>query len=258
MPCDQAIIGRTTRYRVGPLLGSGYYADVFEVRELLSGALWAGKVYPAEPASKAAARWEIAALGTLSHPRMPAMQETFEQSGLTWVIMDLVPPPSLRDDVEARGPLEASAAFRVCAEACELLDYCGSDGWTYRDLHPRNIHHLTPGGVIVVDFDGARPPRAAGEAGGRGGYRAPEVAASALVHRGCHVFSLAGCIYFALTGDDPPAEPGALPRLGDAGRLSAQAVGVLERCRLADPAARPTERLLRQLMLEEIDRARAS
>jgi serine/threonine-protein kinase len=257
MPRERAI-ERTARYRVGRLLGSGYYADVFEARELLTGARWAAKVYPAEPASKAAAQREIEALATLSHPRMPSLHETFEQSGLTWIIMDLIPGPSLRDDVEARRPLDAPAALRMGAEVCELLAYCCSNGWTYRDLHPKNIHHLTPRGATVVDFDGARPPGAPGEAGGRIGYRAPEVAVSRDVNVGCQVFSLAGCIHFALTGEDPPAEPGALPLIAGAARLSTEAVDILGRCRSPDPAARPTAQLVREALLEEIARVRSS
>jgi serine/threonine protein kinase len=154
------------RYRVGPLLGAGYYAEVFRVQELRTRAFWAGKVYPAHAASKAAARHEIEAFEALSHPRMPSMHEAFEESGRTWIIMDLVAGPSLRNDVEAGGPLDAFSALRMGADVCDLLGYVGYQGWTYRDLHPRNIHHLTPTGVVVLDFDGARPPP-----GCRGGGR---------------------------------------------------------------------------------------
>jgi serine/threonine-protein kinase len=236
------------RYAVGPILGEGYYAKVFQLEELTTGALFAGKVYPARAAARAAALHEVAALTALAHPRMPSMREAFEVSGRTWVVMDLVTGPSLRDDVEANGPLEARAALNVGADVCELLIYVAAQGWTYRDLHPRNIHHLTPTGVIVLDFDGARPPHTAGEAGGRIGYRAPEVASSKRVHPGCHAFSVAGCIYFALVGADPPTAPGTLP---SAEGLSVGAVEVLRRCRSADPEVRPTTRALRYALLDE-------
>lgn len=244
------------RYRVGALVGSGYYADVFEIRERLTGASWAAKVYPARSASKAAAGREIDALKALSHWRMPSLHDCFAEAGLTWVIMDLIPGPDLRADVGARGPLGASVALRMGAEACELLEYCRSRGWTYRDLHPKNIHHRTPKGVVVVDFDGARPAGAAGESGGRIGYRAPEVASSVKVHPACDVFGLAGCIHFAMTGKDPPVEPGALPLIHAARALSPAAVDILERCRSRDPEARPEVGRLRLALLDEIARGR--
>jgi serine/threonine-protein kinase len=237
---------RDARYAVDGLLGSGYFADVFAIRELLTGAEWAAKVYPARSASKAAASREIDALTMLSHPRMPSLHEWFEEAGLTWVIMDLVPGPDLRADVDARGPLGVPGALRLGAETCELLGYCHSRGWTYRDLHPRNVHHLTPRGVAVVDFDGARRPGAPGDSGGRVGYRAPEVASSAKVDPACDVF--------ALTGKDPPAEPGRSPLIRAALGLSPAAMDVLERCRNADPNARPSTALLRMALLEEIAR----
>jgi serine/threonine-protein kinase len=223
---------------------------------LRTGALWAAKVYPSRPASRAAAAREIDALMTLSHHRMPSLHESFEEGGRTWVIMDLVPGPCLRTHVEMRGPLGAAVALRIGAEACELLAYCRSRGWTYRDLHPRNIHHLTPEGVKVLDFDGARPPGAPGEPGGRIGYRAPEVASSVEVHPACDVFGLAGCLFFAVTGRDPPAEPGPMPLRDALGPLPPASVAVLQSCRDPDPQARPSANELRDALLEQIAQGR--
>jgi serine/threonine protein kinase len=92
---------------------------------------------------------------------------------------------------------------------------------------------------MLLDLDNARPPDAPGEPAGRAGYRAPELERGGSVTPACDVFSLAGCLYFALVGDDPPEQPGPLP--GRRRRLDASSplADLLDACRQADPARRP-------------------
>ncbi|HEY3107829.1 MAG TPA: protein kinase [Chloroflexota bacterium] len=226
-------------YRVEACLGSGYYADVFRVVDLGSGRAYAAKVYTGDPAGVEAAAREAEALRALSHRRVPALRETFDQAGWPIVVMELVPGRNLRAEVAARGPLALARTLELAIEACELLEHVAARGWTYRDLHPKNIHPSTPRGVMLLDFDGARPPGWPARPAGRIGYRAPELDGDGPVSPACDLYSLAGCVHFALTGDDPTERPGALPeRPGEPSPRPALAE-LLAACRRPDPTSRP-------------------
>ena len=93
---------------------------------------------------------------------------------------------------------------------------------------------------MLLDFDNGRPAGWPAQVGGRVGYRAPELEQVGPVFPACDVYSLAGCLAFALTGEDPPEVPGPIQALRSllAGR---PAVGALaDDCRHADPARRPS------------------
>ncbi len=73
---------------------------------------------------------------------------------------------------------------------------------------------------------------------GGSGYRAPELERSLAVTPACDVYSLAGCLYFALTGEDPPDRLGPIPDLR--WRISSpELAGLLNACRTIDPLVRP-------------------
>ena len=237
--------GSKTGYRVEAFLGSGYFADVFRALDLGSGLAYAAKVYADDPAKREAWAREIAALRRLAHRRLPALRESFDDAGRLFVVMELVAGASLRDQVTASGPLAADRAIRLGIDVCDALEYVASRGWTYRDLHPRNVHPSTPKGAMLVDLDGARPPGWPPQPSGRIGYRAPELETTRPVSAACDVYSLVGCLYFALTGNDPPPEPGSLPELRGRFSQSPSLTDLLDAGRRADPAQRPTAGALR-------------
>lgn len=226
-------------YRLEAFLDSGYFADVFRAHDLGSGLAYAAKIYGDAPPKRDAWTRETAALRGLAHRRLPALKEAFEDSGRFFVVMELVEGASLRQDVETHGPLPTERAVKLGIEVGEVLEYIASRGWTYRDFHPRNIHVDTPKGAMLLDLDGARPPGWPAQPAGRAGYRAPELAAERTVSAACDVYSLVGCLYFALLGEDPPADPGPLPELrGPLGSFPGLA-DMLDAGRRADPRQRP-------------------
>src|SRR5205814_1346691 len=189
--------------------GIGYRAHVFRVVELASRRAYAAKIFAPDPTGRAAAAHEAAALRALAHRRAPAMRERLDQAGWPIVVMALVPGRSLRAEVAADGPLALGPALDLAIDAAELLAHVAARGWSYRDLHPRNIHPRTPIGAMLLDFDGARPPGSPARPAGRIGYRAPELDGDGPVSPACDLYSLAGCVHFALTGQDPTEQPGA-------------------------------------------------
>lgn len=229
------------RYSVEGFLASGYYADVFRARDLIGGDEVALKVYVDDPPRRRAWQHEIAALTHLAHPRIPRLRSSFESEGWLTVAMDFVAGIGLREHVERHGPLDPGAVVRLALEVGEALERVAALGWTYRDLHPRNVHICSPVGAVLLDFDGARPPGWPAFPSGRIGYRAPELAMSGAVTPACDVYSLAGCLYFALTGSDPSTEPGPLSLEGCLPTGSPLRF-MLEQCRAEAPGPRPSIR----------------
>ncbi len=162
-----------------------------------------------------------------------------------FVVMEFAAGPNLRDEVTVQGPLAIDSVVRFATELCEVFDYIAASGWTYRDLHPKNIHRRTHKGAMLVDLDGARTADWPAQVAGRAGYRAPELELQGSVSPACDVYSLAGCVHFGLTGEDPPEQPGALPALRGPLFTSPALLPVLEPCRSADPLLRPSARALR-------------
>lgn len=244
-PLGGSRLGPERRYQVSGFLGSGYYADVFRAVEVETGLPYAAKVYRGGVRRTRAAIREQEALRSLSHHRLPALRDSFREGDRTFVVMELVGGASLRHDVETRGPFAAGQVVALAVDLCEVFEYIAAREWTYRDLHPRNVHRDTPKGTMLLDLDGARPPHWPAQPAGRIGYRAPELARGGDVTPACDVYSLAGCLYFALTGRDPPPEPG--PLAGLRGPLSAPSslAGVLDACRSPEPEQRPSARALR-------------
>ena len=221
-------------YELGARLGRGYRAEVFRAVDRRDGSAWALKLFAADEAGRTAARFEAEALRALAHPRLPAFHDALEVDGRPAVAMAVVAGPDLRTEVERGGGLPVPSALRMGTELCDLLVHVGARGWTLRDLHPRNVHRLTPGGTMALDLDGARPEGWPAEGGGRVMYRAPELLQGP-VTPACDVYSLAGCLYFALAADDPPRASGPLEWPGLASALAA----ALNRCRSQIPPERP-------------------
>ncbi|HEV8636377.1 MAG TPA: protein kinase [Chloroflexota bacterium] len=239
-PLAGATIGGRPGFRLTGLLGSGYYADVFRAIDLRSGRACAAKGYRPGHARRRAAAREAGALRQLVHHRIPALIDSFVEDGWRFVVMDLIDGPSLRAEVEGLGPLAVDRAIRLGAELCEALEHVASRGWVFRDLHPKNVHLDPARGATLLDFDGARRANSRGAPGGRIGYRSPEVENRLRLTAAADVYGLAGCLHFALTGEDPPAEAGAL-RIPPAARASRPALfDLLDQCRAPEPGRRPT------------------
>lgn len=238
-PLRGVTLGPPPGFQIEAFIDDGYYAEVFAVVDLATGVRVASKLYADQPDKRAAAAQEVTALQALAQPRVPALRASFVEGAWAVVVMTLVAGPDLRAEVTAQGPLSVPQVARLGSEACEVLAVIAERGWTYRDLHPRNLHRTTPQGTMLLDFDNARPPGWPAQMAGRAGYRAPELEGAGAVSAACDVYSLAGCLVFALTGLDPPEVPGPIPALRWFLTAWPAMRTLLDDCRDADPARRP-------------------
>ena len=177
---------------------------------------------PATPAAaEAAARLlaEARALARLVHPHIVAVHDAFEDGGRLHVVMERVDGPTLRQALDARGPLALDQLGRLASHLAAALAHAHGRGVVHRDVKPENVllapaDSADPGGggpgwtAKLADFGLAYSPSRArltqpGIAVGTPAYVAPEQAAGQAVDARADLYALGCLLYEAATGAPP-------------------------------------------------------
>lgn len=178
-----------------------------------------------------------------------------------WLASVYVPGPSLREAVEAAGPLPEQAVLRLAAGLAAALEEVHAAGLVHRDLKPANVL-LAEDGPRVIDFGIARAGDSpGGELTGAGyvvgapAYMSPEHARGENATAASDVFSLGCVLAMAATGTDlfgADSAPQVLYRVvhtvPDLSALPARLRDVIAPCLARDPADRPTPAGVRDLV----------
>jgi pimeloyl-ACP methyl ester carboxylesterase len=153
----------TTGTRLGPYevlgpLGAGGMGEVYRARDTRLGRDVAVKVLPAHLSEnvEARARFEREArvVSGLNHPNICVLHDLGRDSGIDYLIMELVDGESLSQRI-ARGPLPLAEVLRIGAEIADALDRAHRAGVIHRDLKPSNVM-LSKSGAKLMDFGLAR------------------------------------------------------------------------------------------------------
>lgn len=151
------------RYAVEAEIGRGGGARVFRARDL-SGTVVALKVlHPELLVSVAADRFlrEIEFARKLDHPHIARLLDSGEEGWLVYYTMEYAEGPSLRQRLDAAGPLGPDEVLRLAADVLDALGYAHARGVIHRDVKPENVV-LTAAGAILLDFGIARAVEASG------------------------------------------------------------------------------------------------
>jgi serine/threonine-protein kinase len=151
------------RYAVEAEIGRGGGARVFRARDL-SGTVVALKVlHPELLVSVAADRFlrEIEFARKLDHPHIARLLDSGEEGWLVYYTMEYAEGPSLRQRLDAAGPLGPDEVLRLAADVLGALGYAHARGVIHRDVKPENVV-LTAAGAILLDFGIARAVEASG------------------------------------------------------------------------------------------------
>lgn len=201
------------RYRLDRLLGEGGMASVWEAHDERLGRDVAIKVVrpdATDPAAVARFDREARVVAGLRHPGVVLVHDYGVDDGSPFLVMELLPGPSLARVVVDDAPLEVGRATAYVREAAGALASAHAAGVVHRDVKPGNLVLDAHGRVRVVDFGIARVERetdatltAAGHVVGSAAYLAPEQAAGGPVDHRADLYSL-GCVLVALLTGRPP------------------------------------------------------
>ncbi|AQZ66407.1 serine/threonine protein kinase [[Actinomadura] parvosata subsp. kistnae] len=188
----------------------------------------------------------------LSHPNVATIYDVVVADERPWIVLQLVPAPTLADVLATRGPLPPVSVARIGLQVLDALRAAHAAGIVHRDVKPANI--LLDGGeshAVLTDFGLATSLEKpvdltiAGEVVGTPAYIAPERARGGPPTPQSDLWSLGVTLYAAVEGRSPFEQEGALATISAvltaepapferAGALAPVIAGLLEK----DPAHR--------------------
>ncbi|MBI3929342.1 MAG: protein kinase [Armatimonadetes bacterium] len=213
-PDDPLLLAQLGDYRILDRLGRGGMATVYKAvptGDLDEGRTVAIKVLHEEtagdPEFTERFRREVNIWRTLSHPNVVSLLDWGEQSGRTYLVMELVPGKTLRERLPRRG-MPPEQALELLAPVFDAVHYANSHGVTHRDLKPENVMVTPSGKVMVMDFglaraaDGDRLTRT-GTFLGTPAYMAPEQIRNGTLDPRTDQYALGTVLYEMLSGRTP-------------------------------------------------------
>ncbi|MCE9671487.1 protein kinase [Myxococcus stipitatus] len=134
--------------------------------------------------------------------------------GTCYYVMELLQGESLKEVVKREGPMSLRRAVSLLEQATQGLAHAHAEGCVHRDLKPHNIMVQDLGGkdfVKVLDFGLVKALEAeeeeqltsTGQVLGTPQYMPPEQAGGEAVDQRSDLYSMAGVLYFCLTGSSP-------------------------------------------------------
>lgn len=207
------------RYEVVRELGKGAMGVVYLAKDPLIGRLVALKTIRVVPGSddddarefQQRFSREAQAAGILSHPAIVTVHDIGqdETSGISYIAMEYVEGPNLKEILNQGRPLEWHEIAEVLAQVGDALDYAHAKGIVHRDVKPANIILCGEMRAKITDFGIAKIASMAGNLTTTGqflgtpNYMAPEQIKGSPVDGRTDIFSLGIVLYEALTRRKP-------------------------------------------------------
>jgi tetratricopeptide (TPR) repeat protein len=215
------------RYRLGDELGRGAAGVVYRATDIVLDRPVAVKLIGrrCDELNRDRLLMEARAAAALRHPSIVAVHDAGEDGDTSFIVMELVEGPNLRQ----APPRDWDAILALARQVTGALDHAHGRGLIHRDLKPENIL-LEPGPAPVArlaDFSVARftardNGSVEGSVVGTPHYLAPEQALGESVDGRADLYSLGAVLYELITGRPPFA--GADPLVVIAEHLHAPVV----------------------------------
>ncbi|WP_409462035.1 protein kinase domain-containing protein [Amycolatopsis sp. GA6-003] len=242
------------RYRLIASLGEGGMGRVL-LGVSREGRLVAVKqVHPAfahDPGFRSRFKREVETSRMVSGAYTAAVMDADPEAPLPWLASVFVAGPSLKEAVDAAGPLPLSAVHYLATGLASALAEIHRVGLIHRDLKPSNVL-LATDGPRVIDFGIARAAEGdtdithTGSIIGSPGFMSPEQANGLPLTPASDVFSFGALVTMAATGRAPFAGASTPQTLynvvhsaPDLTTLHPDLRRLVEPCLAKDPKARP-------------------
>ena len=95
---------------------------------------------------------EAQAAASLRHDHIIVIHDVAEQSGLYYIVMDLLEGRTLRQLIEQEGALPPARAAHLVEQIASALDHAHRRGFVHRDVKPDNIFVDQGDRVTLTDF----------------------------------------------------------------------------------------------------------
>ncbi|OJH39049.1 protein kinase [Cystobacter ferrugineus] len=160
-------------------------------------------------------RREAEVASRLRHPNVITIYDFGRsQDGTCYYVMELLEGESLRELVKRDGPMSLRRAVDVIEQACRGLAHAHEQAAVHRDIKPHNIMVQQLDGrdfVKVLDFglvkalevEEEQQLTTTGQVLGTPQYMPPEQAGGDHVDHRSDLYSMAGVLYYCLTGTSP-------------------------------------------------------
>jgi serine/threonine protein kinase len=150
----------------------------------------------------------------LDHPNIARVYDVIDD-GRPWIVMQLIPYPSLRDVVLEDGPLPPQRAAQIGLGVLAAIRAAHDAGVLHRDVKPGNILLGPDDHPVLTDFgmaiaDGSPTLTASGLLIGSPSYMAPERARGEPATPAADMWALGATLYAAVEGRPPFDREGAL------------------------------------------------
>jgi len=131
------------KYEVRRLLGQGGMGAVYEALHLEMGKPVAVKtlsaMVAAVPGAKARFLREAQLTSRVRHPHIVDVTDVGTESGVAFLVMELLSGEDLSQRLERTGPLPAEALADIMLPVCSAVIAAHQEGVIHRDLKPQNI-----------------------------------------------------------------------------------------------------------------------
>ncbi|XSF11785.1 protein kinase [Myxococcus faecalis] len=207
------------RYKIESVLGQGGMGMVFRATQTSVQRPVAVKTLnpslAAAPQFFERFRREAEIASRLRHPNVITIFDFGRApDGTCYYVMELLQGESLKEVVKREGPMSLRRATSLLEQATQGLAHAHAEGCVHRDLKPHNIMVQDLGGrdfVKVLDFGLVKALEAeeeeqltsTGQVLGTPQYMPPEQAGGESVDQRSDLYSMAGVLYFCLTGSSP-------------------------------------------------------
>ncbi|CAN5492507.1 hypothetical protein BH23CHL4_BH23CHL4_03810 [soil metagenome] len=211
-PTSRLIVANHYEIDLNRPLGSGGMSIVYLGRDLKARRLVALRTlrpeYRRDPASRARFRQEARRMACIQHPNVARVYDYREDDDSPWAIIEYVPGDSLKDLVDALGPLEVDLISMYLTQIADALAQLHDRGMVHLDVKPQNLIVTAGGTIKLIDFGLAQPGNnpqelIGGLAFGTAAYLSPEQASGEQVSPASDVYSLGCVVYELLTGQPP-------------------------------------------------------
>jgi serine/threonine-protein kinase len=200
------------RYVLGPVLGKGGTCTVYRAWDTdLQRHVAIKRLEPPlslDPHARARFNREGKAIARLSHPNLVTLIDRGTTETEEYLVFQYVQGRSLKDLIQANGPLDPGDAGQIAGQVAEGLAQAHLAGIVHRDVKPQNILLDAEGRAKLIDFGIATGEEwthvtREGAIVGSSRYMSPEQVQGRPVDQRTDIYSLGIVLYEMLTGEPP-------------------------------------------------------